>query len=541
MHQNLIYMASIPGRGLQQVRMHWLLDLVTANAAGTFNFTLLDELLDRLHTLGLHPGFELMGNPFGEAVNFEKREDVLRWKAMVTALASHYVDRYGEEYVARWNFESWNEPDHRGYGANFTLPGFRHYYDACSEGLRAVSTRLKLGGPAENLAPSRRAPLSRGLLGHCVRGRNYLTGERGVRLDFISIHQKGNASVSDIVKDEAAALGTVLNRFPSLGRKKCINDEADPLVSWSRPEAWRADATYAAMLARLVALKMKNASSCATMSSDNGFLSYPPHQFTQRTLAARFQLNHSDPVHSVLVRKPVHAVLGLLGNLGPVLLRTHLSGSSSSGHLDVIATRHRTGAFAVLVVLSNESTWEPGHGARVSVHLQPSPLGITWTAFHLDNGEATNPYALWLRQGCPPYPTRSQLAQMRNAQEPRKDVLTAPSLTLPSPSAALLVGCSAEHPLGPVPRGLRVHVVAPGRGILFWTPGPAQPCLEYDVLFAPDDGVPRVKLGGPVMFPVFFIDCEVLGRGCAGLLYVGTRSLRGDRGPISTPLRYKLL
>ncbi|KAL3187760.1 hypothetical protein MRX96_024516 [Rhipicephalus microplus] len=206
-----------------------------------FNFSLLDTLLDRVRALGLKPGLELMGNPFPRPLDFEKHADLELWKELVTALARHYLDRYDEDYVAQWNFESWNEPDHKSYGNNFTEQGLCNYYDACSEGLNDASPLLRLGGPAENLAPSHHSPLAWALLEHC---------ESGVRLDFISVHQKGNASTADIVQAEMAAMTNIRERCPGLSTKSCINNEADPIKNWAEPYPWRADATYAAMLAR---------------------------------------------------------------------------------------------------------------------------------------------------------------------------------------------------------------------------------------------------------------------------------------------------
>ena len=73
----------------------------------------------------------------------------------------------------------------------FLYSGFLNYYDACSEGLKAVSPSLKLGGPADGC---KRSTYSDALLAHVVNGTNYFTGERGVRIDFLSYHKKvGNA------------------------------------------------------------------------------------------------------------------------------------------------------------------------------------------------------------------------------------------------------------------------------------------------------------------------------------------------------------
>ena len=65
--------------------------------------------------------------------------------------------------------------------------GFLNYYDACSEGLREVSDSLKFGGPGD---ACKRSKYSDALLDHVVNGINYFTGEKGVRIDFISFHRK---------------------------------------------------------------------------------------------------------------------------------------------------------------------------------------------------------------------------------------------------------------------------------------------------------------------------------------------------------------
>lgn len=59
-------------------------------------------------------------------------------------------------------------------------------------------------------------------------------------------------------------------------------------------------------------------------SNDNGFLSYNPHFFTQRTLLARFQMNNTKPAHVQFIRKPIYSVMGLLSYLGETQLKANL-------------------------------------------------------------------------------------------------------------------------------------------------------------------------------------------------------------------------
>ncbi|XP_032347931.1 alpha-L-iduronidase isoform X12 [Camelus ferus] len=194
---NLAYVGAVPHGGIQQVRTHWMLDLVTARrSAGhglSYNFTHLDRYLDLLRENQLLPGFELMGSPSGHFIDFEDKQQVFEWKNLVSLLARRYIARYGLKHVSKWNFETWNEPDHHDFdNVSMTLQGFLNYYDACSEGLRAASPALRLGGPGDSFHPPPGSPLCWGLLGHCHNGTNFFTGEVGVRLDYISLHKKVN-------------------------------------------------------------------------------------------------------------------------------------------------------------------------------------------------------------------------------------------------------------------------------------------------------------------------------------------------------------
>ncbi|XP_008707627.1 alpha-L-iduronidase-like, partial [Ursus maritimus] len=122
-----------------------------------------------------------MGSPSRRFTNFEDKQQVFEWKELVSLLARRYIGRYGLSHVSKWNFETWNEPDHHDFdNVSMTMQGFLNYYDACSEGLRAVSPALRLGGPGDSFHPWPRSPLCWALLGHCHNGTNFFTGELGV-------------------------------------------------------------------------------------------------------------------------------------------------------------------------------------------------------------------------------------------------------------------------------------------------------------------------------------------------------------------------
>nr|XP_031540917.1 alpha-L-iduronidase isoform X6 [Vicugna pacos] len=371
---NLAYVGAVPHGGIQQVRTHWMLDLVTARGSAghglSYNFTQLDRYLDLLRENQLLPGFELMGSPSGHFTDFEDKQQVFEWKNLVSLLARRYIARYGLKHVSKWNFETWNEPDHHDFdNVSMTLQGFLNYYDACSEGLRAASPVLRLGGPGDSFHPPPGSPLCWGLLGHCHNGTNFFTGEVGVRLDYISLHKK-----------------------------------ADPLVGWSLPQPWRADVTYAAMVVK-------------------------------RTLTARFQVNNTRPPHVQLLRKPVLTAMALLALLDGEQLWAEVSQAGmvlDSNHtVGVLASTHRptgpadTWRATVLVYASNDTHAHANRSVTLTLRLHgvpPGPAsgsaGLVFVTLYMDNWSCS-PHREWQRLGRPVFPSAEQFQRMRAAEVTR--------------------------------------------------------------------------------------------------------------------------
>ncbi|XP_060004934.1 alpha-L-iduronidase isoform X5 [Lagenorhynchus albirostris] len=426
---NLAYVGAVPHGGMEQVRTHWLLDLITARGSArqglSYNFTHLDRYLDLLRENQLVPGFELMGSPSGRFTDFEDEQQVFEWKNLVSLLARRYIGRYGLKHVSKWNFETWNEPDHHDFdNVSMTLqggqagllgscgsegggsrpsgagvwtrcsprPGFLNYYDACSEGLRAASSVLRLGGPGDSFHPLPRSPLCWGLLEHCHNGTNFFTGEVGVRLDYIALHKKGAGSSIYILEQEAAVVRQIQRLFPKFADTPVYNDEADPLVGWSLPQPWRADVTYAAMVVKVIAqhqnLLVANTSSSvryALLSNDNAFLSYHPHPFSQRTLTARFQVNNTRPPHVQLLRKPVLTAMALLALLDGEQLWAEVSRDGTvldSNHtVGVLASTHHPMGPAdawratVLVYASDDTRAHANRSVPLTLSLYGVPPG----------------------------------------------------------------------------------------------------------------------------------------------------------------------
>ncbi|XP_077332228.1 alpha-L-iduronidase isoform X2 [Lithobates pipiens] len=410
---NLAYISSVPHGGIKQVRMHWLLDLITFNVVNQipqYNFTKLDDLMDLLMENDLVPGFELMGSPSGYFTDFEDKVQVKEWQHLIYSTAKRYIEKYGLSHVSSWNFETWNEPDNHDFdNVSFTLTGFQNYYDACSEGLKQASPLLKFGGPGDSCRSPPRSPICWGLLSHCFNGTNFFTQETGVRLDYIALHKKGGGKSFPILEQEINTVSEIQTHFPTFKSVPIYNDEADPLVGWSTPQSWRGDVTYAAMVVKVIDehldYMLSNDSqkmNYSLLSNDNAFMNYYPHYFTQRTLTARFQMNNTKPPHVQMVRKPVLTVMGLL-----------------------------------------------------------ALLDLLYVIYYIDNA-LTNPFLEWQKVGSPDFPTMKEYKQIRDSEDPVMEEPTAfpkkgdmiIKVKLPVPSVLLIHIC--EQPQSPP--GMVTHV-----------------------------------------------------------------------------------
>ncbi len=156
--------------GFKYLRMHGLfeddLNVYKENAKGEpiYNWQYLDEVYDRMLATGVRPFVELSFFPkaiaaenslqqmwYKNNISFDAKK-LPKWKALVQAFTQHMVDRYGLSEVQQWYFEVWNEPNLNMYPkAGFfhgTKSDYFKLYKASAEAVKAVSSSLRVGGPA---------------------------------------------------------------------------------------------------------------------------------------------------------------------------------------------------------------------------------------------------------------------------------------------------------------------------------------------------------------------------------------------------------
>jgi L-iduronidase len=450
--------------------------------AAVLNFTALDSALDQLTSLNLAVGFELMGNP-GNAMDrsdrvftdFTDSKQISLWQELVSTVAKRYIARFGATVVRKWRFESWNEPDGQckrnlTVGITCDMPSFMQYFDACSAGLRTVDPDLIYGGPASDGTNK----FLYGMLDHCINGTSTGGGECG-RLDFVNVHKKGSNTSSLVTLQELPVAMDVqqLTVGTSLAHTPWGNDEADPIVSWSKNYPFRADSRYAAIVPKVIAQHqqefiVKNKIVYDLLSNDNGFLPYPDntdHVFMQRTLVARWMYNHSDPPTVETVRKPVLNTMALLAHLGDVIYPVVGLGDAMDSELGILATT-RTATTTTTTTTTTPTASVVNDGAGVVTvggniesiialvyNSADNRSGTATSTFNLTfegaksvlarftNGDAVgggggalsddaflvgmfgideqtaNSHTAWVGLGKPPTPNATELAYIRNAAE----------------------------------------------------------------------------------------------------------------------------
>ncbi|MFL1013428.1 GH39 family glycosyl hydrolase [Flavisericum labens] len=123
-------------------------------------------------------------------------KDYEKWAELVYQWVTHCVERYGKEEVESWYWELWNEPN-IGYWQG-TTEEYIKLYDYSADAVKRALPTAKMGGP-ETTGPGwdKAAEFLRTFLDHVKNGKNYVTGEIGSPLDFITFHAKGGPKVVD--------------------------------------------------------------------------------------------------------------------------------------------------------------------------------------------------------------------------------------------------------------------------------------------------------------------------------------------------------
>src|SRR6185312_411044 len=182
--------------GFTYVRAHGILDddigvFRLDKGKPVYNFSYVDQIYDGLLARGVKPYVELSFMPadldsqpkaarplFYRLIASPPKSYVL-WDGLIKAFAQHLVQRYGIDEVASWYFEVWNEPNIAFWNGTPAQASYFKLYDHTARDLKAVSPRLRVGGPST--ASNAWVPE---FLAHAH--------EKHVPVDFVSTHAYGD-------------------------------------------------------------------------------------------------------------------------------------------------------------------------------------------------------------------------------------------------------------------------------------------------------------------------------------------------------------
>lgn len=537
MAQAITYIGSIPHGGIKHVRIHYLLELVGVrdmdSMSPQYDWAELDRGLDLLIHNRLKPFFELMGNPSGYFTDFRDDAQVHAWRRLVRDLAVHCMERYGEDEVLSWYFECWNEPDGPEKDwYNNDIQALLNYYDACSEGLKDAGGRLRFGGPGTCATLSNQF---KALLEHCDRGTNYFTGEKGVRIDFISVHEKGappspedlNPDTPGICRRETEIIEYLRKNHPGFAGLPFMNNECDPQIGWSDFHTWHGRPYYAAIVCKIIGQHLTeviDGTGCdyALLSNDNGFLG----RWGNRSLLACFgedlDLTYDShgfsgkpgPVDKILekrefsfIRKPVFNAMVMLSLLGD--RRCQITcGDNPSGNIGAIAAKSGDGQVSVLIYNGSDKIMS---GGSQKIELQLEGLDIREAAlvhYRIDE-EHGDPYCIWEKSGAPLLPKEEVIGEMKENQELAiynevqyitiKDGRLEMSFDLPLPGVSLVLVGSKPDAVPARVENVKADkykgLAGKSETMLSWKSSDSRYIRTYEVLFsdAPDGSFSRVN------------------------------------------------
>src|ERR1700743_449077 len=189
----------------QYVRFHAILHdevgVYDEDAQGNpiYNFSYVDQIYDGLLANGVRPFVEISFMPKKLASKLDYHafwykqivsppKDYAKWDALITAFAKHLVERYGIDEVSKWYFEVWNEPNIDFWTGNPQQQTYFELYDHTARALKAVNTKIRVGGPA-----TAQAAWVDAMIAHAT--------QNDVPLDFVSTHVYGNDTSDNVFHD----------------------------------------------------------------------------------------------------------------------------------------------------------------------------------------------------------------------------------------------------------------------------------------------------------------------------------------------------
>ncbi len=390
-----------------------------------YNFSYVDQNYDGLLKIGVRPFVEISFmpkklaarqaiHPFWYAQNVAPPKDYAKWDDLMTALAQHLVERYGIDEVAQWYFEVWNEPNIDFWQGEPKQPTYFELYSHTARALKAVSPRLRVGGPA-----SAAADWVEPFLAFCAK--------ENVPVDFVSSHGYADDTVEnlfhtqeDIPMDDRVcrAIGRVKGQI----RASFKPDLPLMWTEWNVPSFAAKNARDTIYVGPALAKDIHDCDGLVNMMSYWTF----DDVFEETGVV-------QDPFHGGFgtiaagsIKKPAYFDFSLLHMLGEQRLANPAP--------DALVTKRKDGTLVVAVWNLVDPDAKGGE-KRIHLQFQGAKKGARVAVSRVDATHG-NTLAAYEAMGKPRYPTQTQIEKLNEAG------------TLPKPEEKTLKGGALDLDLG---------------------------------------------------------------------------------------------
>jgi xylan 1,4-beta-xylosidase len=420
--------------GFGYVRFHAIfhdeVGLYDENAAGqpTYNFSYIDQIYDGLLANGVRPFIELSFMPkklaakevlqaFWYKPNVSPPKDWAKWDDLIIQFVAHLVTRYGIDEVSQWYFEVWNEPNLDFWAGNPKQATYWELYDHTARAIKAVNSRLRVGGPA-----TAQAAWVDAFIRHCA--------ENHVPVDFVSTHVYANDKAQDVF-----GTSEYIPRDKMVCRAvKKVHEQIHASVMPNLPLIWsefnasyfnEPDVTDTSFMGPWLADTIRQCDGLTQMMSYWTFSDVFEEQGVVKTpFYGGFGLMAEDGIP-----KPVFNAFKLLHELGDE--RIELDSDSA------LLTKKKDGSL-VMAVWNYAPPGKPGAANTVILHLASGRFKhLLISLVDPDHGDI---HAADGKMGSPPDPTQPQIEELKKAAQlppPEERDLKNGDLTVTLPSYAL--------------------------------------------------------------------------------------------------------
>jgi xylan 1,4-beta-xylosidase len=369
-----------------------------------YNFSYIDQIYDGLLANGVRPFVELSFMPEKLASNELRQtfwyrpfvsppKDYARWDALMTAFARHLIERYGIEEVSQWYFEVWNEPNLDFWGGNPRQSTYWTLYDHTARSLKAVDTRLRVGGPA-----TAQAAWVAAFIEHCHKEH--------VPADFTSTHVYGDDTAQDVFgTTEKISRGHMVCRAVKKVHEE-IRASAMPTLPliWSEFNASFTNYPYVTDAPYMGPWLAETIRQCDGLVQDMSYWTFSD-VFEEGGVVKKPFYGGFGLLAAGGIPKPSFNAFALLQQLGEERFAPDTEGA--------LLTRRHDGALVLAVWNYRDSKSSDPAVRKVTLEMRHNDASTA--AVQSIDGEHGNVNAAYAKMGAPRYPTREQLATLRAA------------------------------------------------------------------------------------------------------------------------------